>query len=114
MCHLGSSLQHLTVFTAAAHLSFALWDFLKSIISIYKLHGHEVSYYPSSNIHYSFRICSRLLVKGWWVRLLVENERAVSIGLILGYMIPSAEHQTFIVIHTADCLTLIMNQQMQK
>lgn len=42
------------------------------------------------------------------------EEQAVSMGLILEYMIPSVEHHTFIIIHTADCLTLIMNQQMQE
>lgn len=41
------------------------------------------------------------------------DKQAVSTGLTLEYIIPSAEHHTFIIIHTADCLTLIMNQQIQ-
>lgn len=31
-------------------------------------------------------------------------------GLILEDMIPSAEHHTFVIILTADCLTWIMNE----
>lgn len=41
------------------------------------------------------------------------DKQAVSMGLIFEDMIPSAEHHTFIIIRTADCLTLTMNQKVQ-
>ena len=41
------------------------------------------------------------------------DKQAVGTGVILEYMIPSEEHPAFIIIHTADGLTPIMNQQIQ-
>lgn len=41
------------------------------------------------------------------------DKQAVSTGLIFEDMVLSAEHHTFIIIRTADCLTLTMNQKVQ-
>lgn len=71
-----------------------------------------ITYYPLPNILYSFKVCSGLERKGWWLMgLHVADKQAVSTGLTWEPMSPSAEHHTFIIIHTADCLTLMKNQQ---
>ena len=41
------------------------------------------------------------------------DKPAAGTGLISEDVIPSEEHHTFIIIRRADCLMLIMNQQIQ-
>lgn len=103
-------------FHSSTHLALASLSGIKSSITcISKGHRHEVSYYPLPNTLCSFEVCSGLTKKGWWVVVPhAVDKRAVSTGLISEGMIPSEEHHTFIIIHTADCLTLIMNQQIQE
>lgn len=71
-----------------------------------------ITYYPLPNIVYSFNVCSGLERKGWWLKgLHIAHKQAVGTGLMGEPMSSSAEHHTFIIIHTADCLTPMMNQQ---
>lgn len=113
--HQGSSLQCLPASSAVTHLVPASLSGIKtSVVHISKPHGYA-SPIIFNQTHFLLSRCvldyGKRDGRGWDSKQ--QTSRLLARTLISEWVIPPEEHHTFIIILTADCLRLIMNQQIQ-